>query len=46
MKIKSNVKAGALIGNHNRKVTRGLKVRSGVKTGSPTLPLPPPGPAK
>ena len=31
MKIKSNVKAGALIDNHNQTVARGLKVKTKVK---------------
>jgi hypothetical protein len=42
MKVKSKVKAGALVPNHNQKAARSLKVKSGAKAGSPTLPLPPP----
>jgi hypothetical protein len=33
MKIKSNVKAGALSPNHNQTVARGLKVKTNVKAG-------------
>jgi hypothetical protein len=44
MKVKTNVKAGGVSLNHNQKAARSLKVRSGAKAGSPTLPLPPPAP--
>lgn len=33
MKIKSNVKAGALTVNHNQTLARSLKVKSNVKAG-------------
>jgi len=42
MKIKTNVNAGGLGINHNQTMARGLKVKSGARAGSPTLPLPPP----
>jgi hypothetical protein len=44
VKVKTNVKAGGLSANHNQKAARSLKVKSGAKAGSPTLPLPPPAP--
>jgi hypothetical protein len=33
MKIKSNVKAGRVVSNHNQTMTRGLKVKTNVKAG-------------
>ena len=33
MKIKTNVKAGALSSNHNQTILRGLKVRTNLKAG-------------
>jgi len=33
MRIKTNVKAGAIALNHNQTVTRSLKVKSGIKAG-------------
>ena len=38
MKIKSNIKAGALTQNHNQTVTRGLKVKTNVKAGGIRVP--------
>jgi hypothetical protein len=33
MKIKTNVKAGGTTMQHNQRITRSLKVKSGVKAG-------------
>ena len=42
MNISTNVKAGTQGTQHNQTTARGLKVKSGARAGSPTLPLPPP----
>jgi hypothetical protein len=33
MKVKSNVKAGIIMGNHNQKIVKALRVKSNVKAG-------------
>ena len=38
MKIKSNVKAGALLTNHNQKVARGFKLKTNVRAGGIIVP--------
>lgn len=38
MRIKTNVKAGALNLNHNQTVAHGLKVKSNIKAGPSTNP--------
>ena len=37
MKVKRNVKAGAIATNHNQAVSRGLKVKTNVKAGGINL---------
>ena len=34
MKVRTNLKAGALSANHNQTVARGLRVKSSVKAGA------------
>jgi hypothetical protein len=38
MKIKTNVKAGGVLLNHNQTVSRGLKVKTNVKAGGVGVP--------
>ena len=41
MKVKTNIKAGSLISNHNQTARRGLKVKTNVKAGFNPQPDPP-----
>ncbi len=39
MKIKTHVKAGGIQMQHNQTVARGLKVKTGIKTGPSDTPI-------
>jgi hypothetical protein len=41
MKVKTKIKAGGWMNNHNQTVSRGLKVKANVKAGINTQPDPP-----